>query len=58
MEVNLHIKKMISERKNIEEIKNTAVQNGMITLQQSCKELVINGTTTIEEYIRNTYVID
>jgi type IV pilus assembly protein PilB len=58
MEINIPIKRLISEGKSIEDIKNTAIENGMVTLQQSCKDLVLDGITTIDEYIRNTYITD
>ncbi|MDD2401122.1 MAG: ATPase, T2SS/T4P/T4SS family [Clostridia bacterium] len=58
MEVNLQIKKRIDERSSLEDIKNAALENGMVSLQHSCREMVLNGTTTVEEYIRNTYIID
>lgn len=58
MEINLQMKKIIDERKSSDVLKAAAVEQGMITLQHSCKELVLKGITTMEEFIRNTYVLD
>jgi len=52
------IKTMIDERKPIESIRQQAMQSGMITLRQSCRQLVLNGTTTVEELLRMTYSLE
>ncbi|AOT68185.1 type II secretion system ATPase GspE [Geosporobacter ferrireducens] len=58
MPVTKDIKKLIDERKNTEDLRKAAVEQGMTTLRQSCRELVINGITTIEELLRMTYNLD
>jgi type IV pilus assembly protein PilB len=56
MQINSEIKTLIDEGKNTGEIKRAAKEQGMIDLQENCRELVLNGVTTIDEYIRNTYI--
>ncbi|WP_243096833.1 type II secretion system ATPase GspE [Thermohalobacter berrensis] len=56
--VNKYIREMIDNNVNITRIRNKAIENGMITLKENCKELVLNGTTTFEELIRVTYTIE
>ncbi|AZT90865.1 type II secretion system protein GspE [Caldicellulosiruptor changbaiensis] len=41
-----------------DEIKELAIKEGMKTLRQACKERVLNGTTTVEEYLRVTYSLE
>ncbi|WP_283408554.1 type II secretion system ATPase GspE [Anoxynatronum buryatiense] len=52
------IKTMIDERKPIESIRQQAIQSGMITLRQSCRQLVLNGTTTVDELVKMTYSLE
>ena len=58
MDVNSEIKQMINDKKSAEQIKSAAVKKGMITLQESCKELILAGVTTVEEFFRNAYVME
>lgn len=55
MHINSHIKKHIDERET-SEIKEAAKEYGMTDIEQNCRELVLNGITTIDEFIRNTYI--
>lgn len=50
----LIVKKDVSS----DEIKELAIKEGMKTLRQACKERVLNGTTTVEEYLRVTYSLE
>ncbi len=52
------IRSMISNRANTQEIKQEAINNGMMTLRDSAKRLVVEGVTTMEELIKMTYSID
>ena len=52
------IKNMIDEKKSIDAIKNKALDLGMNTLRKSCIELVLNGTTTVDELFKLTYALD
>ena len=58
MDINYEIKKMINERRSIDEIKEHALKRGMISLQDSCRRLVLQGVTTIDEYFRSAYVVE
>lgn len=40
---------------NAEEIKDVAKQRGMLTLYDSCRDLVLEGVTTVEELLRVTF---
>ena len=42
------------EDMSFEMLKNLAKKNGMITLQNSCKNYVLNGITSLEEYMSIT----
>lgn len=58
MDISFEIKKMINEKRSTEDIKVAAAQKGMITLQDSCRKLVLEGVTTVDEYFRNAYVVE
>lgn len=52
------IRTMINKNENTDKIKDEARQKGMMTLNESCKELVLSGVTTVDEMIKITYSID
>lgn len=52
-----NIKNMINRNCSSEEIKSEVIRNGMKTLSESAKELVILGITTVDEMVRATYII-
>lgn len=54
--IDNEIRKMIFDESKIEAIKDYALRNGMVTLQDSCKALILDGTTTTEEYMRVMYL--
>ena len=50
------IRKMISDEKSSEEIKDYARKElGMLTLKESCMELIEQGLTTVEELVKVAY---
>jgi type IV pilus assembly protein PilB len=49
------MKSMINANRTNEELKQRACQKGMKTLADSARELVLKGTTTIEEMLKATY---
>ena len=55
MNVNRKVRSYINNKMGIDEISKIAVENGMITLKESCKKLVIEGITTFDELMRVTY---
>lgn len=58
MPINEEIRRLISDSATTDEIKNEAVLQGMLTLEENCKDLVLNGTTTIDEMIRVGYTLE
>ncbi|MDO8733677.1 MAG: ATPase, T2SS/T4P/T4SS family, partial [Elusimicrobiota bacterium] len=55
MEVNDKIKELILDRASTHIIKQTAVENGMITLRKAALKKVLAGVTTVEEMMRITF---
>ena len=51
MEVKREHKDTITSTKNVETLRDIAIKNGMTTLADECKKLVISGITTINELI-------
>ena len=49
MYINEAMRNSILTEKNLEILRNLAVENGMTPLFESCKKLVLNGTTSIQE---------
>ena len=52
------IRNLINEKKSVDEIKDKARSKGLKTLNESCKELVLSGITTMEQLIKITYSVD
>ena len=52
MQMTKDIKKLIAQGAHDLEIEEAAVANGMTTLNKSCLQHIINGETTIEEFVR------
>ncbi|MDW7672419.1 MAG: GspE/PulE family protein [Bacillota bacterium] len=52
------IRNMIDKRMPQDEIKQKALDSGMITLRQSCQQLVLDGVTTVDELIKMTYSLE
>lgn len=52
MKVDESIRNVISKRNNIDDIEKIAKANGMITLKDNCKKLVMSGITTVDEYLQ------
>jgi len=52
MQITKEIKKLIAQGAHDLEIEESAVANGMMTLQRSCLKHILNGKTTIEEFVR------
>jgi len=58
MVIDKEIRKLINSNASADIIKEAAVKKGMMTLNQSCSELILKGDTSIEELIRVSYSID
>ena len=52
MYVNDAVKRAVVREKNQEDLRSICIENGMVTLQDSCKELVREGVTDMRELIR------
>ena len=52
MTINKEIKKLVADGAHDIEIEEAAVRNGMRTLHQSCMGHILNGQTTIDEFVR------
>ena len=51
MYLNDEMRQVISKEKTIEGLRNIAIQNGMHTLWESCRDYVIAGATSIQELV-------
>jgi type IV pilus assembly protein PilB len=58
MEVTREHKELIMNNRNSEILKDLSIKNGMRTLDMSCRELVINGTTTMDELVKIAFLKD
>jgi len=52
MSITKAIRKLIADGAHDLEIEELAIKNGMRTLNQSCMNHILNGQTTIEEFVR------
>ncbi len=52
------LKNMANSNASTDEIKDAARAKGMKTLEETARELVLEGTTTIDEMVRATYNLD
>jgi type IV pilus assembly protein PilB len=55
MAISPTIRDMIISGARVTEIRNTAIEEGMLTLRQSGLVKVQNGITTIDEVLRETF---
>ncbi len=58
MPINREIRALVVERAINDVVHEAALRNGMISLKDNCKRLVLQGTTTIEELLKVTYSVD
>lgn len=56
MEITREHKDAIINTNNSEILKEISIKNGMRTLGQACKELVLQGVTTVEELVKIAYL--
>lgn len=52
------LRNMIAEKASIDDIRTKAIAKGLSLLNDTCKELVLSGVTSVEEMVRMTYRID
>ncbi|MCC5911473.1 MAG: type II/IV secretion system protein [Clostridiaceae bacterium] len=58
MAVNSRIRGLIDEGASIDNIRKVAIEQNMISLFDNARELVMEGTTTIEELLRVSYTLE
>lgn len=58
LKVSKGVREKITNGENADKIRQVAIGEGMISLQKNCKQLVLNGITTVEELMRVTYTFD
>ena len=58
MAINKEIKKLVAQGAHDLEIEEAAVKNGMKTLNQACMGHILNGLTTIDEFVRVLGVVN
>lgn len=58
LKVDKAVREAIQSGKNVDEITMEAEKGGMKTLKDNCKELVLSGVTTVEEYAQVIYKLD
>lgn len=58
MPVIKELRQVINENGHVDELKRVATTNGLMSIQESCKELVLRGIATIDEMLRTTYTMD
>lgn len=56
MEIERELRNYIMINKSTDEIRDQAIKNGMKTLKDSCRELVLKGVTTIDELARLAFL--
>ena len=52
------IRKLIDNKSSTDEIKNTAIKNGMATLYENAVNLALKGITSLEEVLKVSFIID
>lgn len=58
MPVDETIRALIDERASIDKIRKAAIENGMTSLKENCKQLMFQGLTTIDEVARIAYGLE
>lgn len=56
MKIGAELRNAINRQENTDVLKNTAIKNGMITLKENCRRLVLSGVITLEEMLKVVYV--
>lgn len=57
-EMDEDIKEMIQKGASTEQIRRKATENGMLTLRDTCRRVVLNGETSINEFVEVIFDID
>ncbi|NLJ78491.1 MAG: Flp pilus assembly complex ATPase component TadA, partial [Tissierellia bacterium] len=57
MIIDEEIRQLVDSRSSIDELRNYAIGKGMVTLVENAINLVLNGTTTVEEILKSGYTM-
>lgn len=58
MPIVKELRMMIDNRESADVIREVARKNGTVSLYDNCRELVLNGITTIDEMLKVTYTLE
>jgi len=58
MTITKELRALINKGASVDEIREAAEKQGMLTLQENCRQLIVDGISTIEEMLRVAYSID
>lgn len=56
--MNRELKGLVEGHASSDQIRQAALKNGMIELSENCRELVLGGVTTVDEYSRVIYTME
>ena len=56
--VTREIRDLINRGASADQLSQTALRQGTVTLRDSCTQLVLDGTTTVEEMLKVTYSVE
>jgi type IV pilus assembly protein PilB len=56
--VSREIRDLINRGASADQICQTAIRQGTVTLRDSCSKLVLDGMTTVDELLKVTYSVD
>jgi len=58
MVISRDIREMVDRRASVDQIRQVAIRQGMLSLMDSCVKLVLDGITTTAELLKVTYTVD
>jgi type IV pilus assembly protein PilB len=56
--VTREIRDLINRAATTDQLSQTAIRQGTVTLRDSCTQLVLDGTTTVDEMLKVTYSVE
>ncbi len=56
--ITREIRDLVNRGASTDQISQTAIRQGTVTLRDSCSELVLEGRTTVDEMLKVTYSVD
>jgi type IV pilus assembly protein PilB len=58
MEMTSEVRKEIDTSESTDLIRKAAAKQGMVTLEENCKDLVLSGITTVEEMLKVSHTVE